>query len=57
MKIYLCLKNYLEDEEKPIEERHYTDNEKVYFIKSVDNDDRLKKSSKIELEIYRRCMG
>ena len=51
------LENYLEDEEKPIEERHYTDNEKVYFIKSVDNDDRLKKSSKRELEIYRKFVG
>ena len=25
------LENYLEDEEKPIEERRYTDNEKVYL--------------------------
>ena len=51
------LENYLEDEEKPIEERRYTDNEKVYFIKSVDNDDKLKKASTRELEIYRKFVG
>ena len=51
------LENYLEDEDKPIEERRYDDSEKTHFISSMDNDDKLKKATEKELEIYRKFVG
>ena len=51
------LENYLEDEDKPIEERRYDDGEKTHFISSMDNDEKMKKASTRELEIYRKFVG
>ena len=47
------IKNIIANEKKKIIDRDYVDEVKEFFIKKLGNDDRLKKATSLELEVYR----
>ena len=47
------IEHITEDEQKPILERSYTDDDKEHYISSLGKDERLKKATESELEVYR----
>ena len=44
----------IENEQKPVLERYYTDADKEYYLTKLNNDDRLKTASELELKVYRK---
>lgn len=52
--IIRIIERFIANENKPILERDYSDEDKEHYIDMLSNDDRLKKATEPELTVYRR---